>query len=147
LRVECLVGKRVFDLVFGAKINGYFTVSFTQQVFGEVQACVGEPLRGFDIFTADQYALTLVADDVSKVPDLGPEGFFFIERPLVKRVVVVYGKTVILIHLRDEARHVGRVNAGLAGSPQGLSFSHFPFHTGARFSAKALKPSMLSSLP
>jgi hypothetical protein len=59
-----------------------------QQVFREVETGIGKPLGGFDIVAIDEYALTLVADDAAVIPYLGPERFLFVDRPLIKCVVI-----------------------------------------------------------
>ena len=69
LLVELPVSQPVVDLVLGAKINRDLVISSAQQVFGEVEVRIREPLRLFDIIAIDQDAFALVADDAAKIPD------------------------------------------------------------------------------
>jgi hypothetical protein len=67
------VGQAVVDLVLGPKVNRGVVTPAAQQVLGEIERCVGKPLRLLDTIAVDQDTLALVADDATKIPDLGPE--------------------------------------------------------------------------
>ena len=124
LLVEFTVTKAIFGLVLGAKKNGCLIVLTTQQVFSEVEASIGEPLRALDLLTTDQDAFALAADNPAEIPELGPERLLLIQRPLVERVIVVYRQILITVHLNHELCHVGRIDAGLTGRPKRLVSVH-----------------------
>ncbi len=110
------------NLVLTPEHHGRLSVTPSQQVLGEVQPRVGEPLRTRHLVAIDQYALTATLGDyAAEIPGGSPELLRFPHRPVVELLRIPDPCIPALVNQMNEARDVGVRNALLRRLPENVS--------------------------
>ena len=124
--VQLAVAHAVHHMVFAPEHDRVVRVARAQQVAGEVELCVGEPLRAGHLVAIDQHALAALADHPTTaavaLPHAHPELLRVRYRPVVQRVVVGQRDAPALRSRKAEGGDVGAGDTLGRGHPQGLVF-------------------------
>ena len=123
--------QRASDPVLAAEEDGGCIVAAAQEVLGEVEPRIREPLRTRHPVSIDEdRPVALLADHPPVLPDHRPERGPVLNRPAVQRRVVAGVHPVALAH---QSREAGEVRAGdpfRGGSPEHLGHLPPPMGSG-----------------
>ena len=103
---------------FDAGDDGRALVLAAQQVFGEVEAAVGEPAGALHILTVLRHYVAELALDAAVLPYQRPETGGLLHRPLIKLRVVLQLQAVETVHLRHKTVEVGLLHPERIRLPQ-----------------------------
>ena len=124
--VKVAMAQAALDPVLAPENDRVAMVARAQQVFGEVQPCVGKPQRARHAIAVDERARPLLPLDLAELPQQVPESAALRDRPGMQLVIAS------LAGEPHEARHVGLRGALWLRRPHGLHCSSPRISIGRR---------------
>ena len=101
------------------KDEGVAAIATAQQILGEIEPRLGEPVRARHLVAVDQHGRAFARrDDAAVIPDVGPEFLRVLHRPLVELGITGGVELPFADHLARELRELRLLDGALARLPQ-----------------------------